>query len=453
MLLKYKYGGRKFTFAKKTTKLVGHGNVFTIIVGKNGTGKSRLLRSVTLDLLRDKIDLKKFIDIAPDFRTNPVGEIEASHIPTKVICASTSPFDKFPVLRRHQRISYYSYLGLRGLTTNNLGLAYMARIIYTLIDAAMRNEKHARAIADVLDYLGYNENIKVSFAPISPTFLKTLLSSENPRDLIKNFSDRPQMFSSDSLLMRPLLESDERTLNSAMQSVARMLEGSVRSKIDVYLGASGVNMRGRSSLSPEDIVLLGRYGFLRLRDVELEKKNANESLVMSEMSSGEQSVIMSLLGIGSQIEDGALVCIDEPEVCLHPEWQERYIQLLSRIFSHYSGCHFLIATHSPQIVAQLPKDACYVMQMEDGIVHKSSEFANHSIDFQLARLFNAPGYKNEYLSRVALNTFMKVAKEKAFDADSLSNVSILNRAYDNLQIGDPLREIFEAILEMQKKYG
>jgi len=423
-------------------------------VGKNGTGKSRLLRSIVIDLLRDHEDIRQLSDISRDIRENPIGELKVSNMPSKIICASTSPFDKFPIYRRQRSQRYYNYLGLRGLATNNLGLAYLARIIYTLVDAALRSTMQAQAIADVLDYLNYEGTIKVSFGIASPSLLDRLLSSDSPRELIKDFTQRQASFIPDlTASMRQLLDLDDKKLHALLKSAARLLEGNKRPKVEMYLGAFGVEMRGNKHLHPQDVVALGQYGFIRLRDVELQKKNAEEPLMMSEMSSGEQSVIMSLLGIGSQLQDDALICIDEPEVCLHPEWQERYIQLLSHIFSHYKGCHFLIATHSPQIVAQLPGDACYVMQMEDGVVHKSNEFARRSIDFQLATLFKAPGFKNEYLSRIALNTFLKVGKEKVFDEENISNFELLDTAYVHLRNDDPLREIIESLREMHREYG
>jgi ABC-type glutathione transport system ATPase component len=200
-------------------------------------------------------------------------------------------------------------------------------------------------------------------------------------------------------------------------------------------------------------LLLSRFGIVKLKEVVLKKQGAPETLRMSDMSSGEQSVVMGLLGIGSQLQNGALICIDEPEVCLHPAWQERYIQLLSNIFSHYRGCHFIIATHSPQIVAQLPEDKCYVMDMEDGMARRSDEFSKRSIDYQLAALFNAPGFKNEYLSRIALNIFVKVVKEKKFDSEVIVDYKTLEKAYEFLRSDDPVRGIIESIREMYDAYG
>ncbi len=157
---------------------------------------------------------------------------------------------------------------------------------------------------------------------------------------------------------------------------------------------------------------------------------------------------MSLLGIGSQIQDGTVVLIDEPEVCLHPEWQERYIHLLFEAFSQYRGCHFIIATHSPQVVAQLPEGNCFVLSMEDARLRSARSFSKRSVDFQLASLFNAPGFKNEYLLRSALGAFADLSKGRELDAEAKKAVQVFRNVVGHLQDDDPVKELISAVLEL-----
>ncbi len=44
---------------------------------------------------------------------------------------------------------------------------------------------------------------------------------------------------------------------------------------------------------------------------------------------------MNILGISTEIRDNSLICIDEPELSLHPKWQEKYMKLLMNTFSDY----------------------------------------------------------------------------------------------------------------------
>lgn len=50
--------------------------------------------------------------------------------------------------------------------------------------------------------------------------------------------------------------------------------------------------------------------------------------------------------------------------------------------------------------------------METKAVRSAKDIINHSSDFQLVNVFDTPGYKNEYLTRIAINTFAKISKYK-----------------------------------------
>jgi len=61
----------------------------------------------------------------------------------------------------------------------------------------------------------------------------------------------------------------------------------------------------------------------------------------SDLSSGELSVLSLILGLTATITDDSLICIDEPEINLHPQWQEKIIELIELVSENYYGCHFL----------------------------------------------------------------------------------------------------------------
>ena len=203
----------------------------------------------------------------------------------------------------------------------------------------------------------------------------------------------------------------------------------------------------------DDIIFLHKCGVLKLRETTLSKLTSYVPFSISDASSGEQSVVISVLGIASQIEDNSIICIDEPEICLHPEWQERYIKILTTTFSMYSGCHFIIATHSPQIVSNLDPVNSYILSLETGETTDAREYIKHSSDFQLVNVFNSPGFRNEYLSRIALNVFAKASKNKTFDDEDISNYNVLLSQRRLLSTDDPVYQLFNAINEMYQTYG
>ncbi|HDQ4464503.1 TPA: ATP-binding protein [Pseudomonas aeruginosa] len=444
-----------FEFVDQSHACPSDDNKFTVIVGKNGTGKSRLLRNIVLGLVANQVNPKVFSrEDQVSFKSEQLGWLDIDYKPEKIICASTSPFDKFPTLRRDSYCEEYSYLGLRGLPSSNLGLSYMSKIVFTLIAEVVKNDKQAASVSGVLEYLGYVGEILITLSPPSSSLIADLSVAGNPYSVIEEYLRRPKFFSTDlNTQLRQLLDLDDTQLSRVIDSARRLESYTRRRKLVIAINNKGLHFFSEAPIDSEDIVLAVTSGLFRLREVELHKPTIRGAIRFSEASSGEQSVVMSLLGIGSQIRDGSLICIDEPEICLHPEWQEKYIELLFHTFSSKKNCHFLIATHSPQIVAQIPDGSCYVMSMSDGKAQHASKFAHRSIDFQLAEVFDAPGYKNEYLSRIALNAFAKVSRNKKFDYDSKKTLEHLRRSKGDLRSNDPLNELIVALEEMACKYG
>ncbi|AJX82366.1 hypothetical protein BG97_3190 [Burkholderia pseudomallei 7894] len=91
--------------------------------------------------------------------------------------------------------------------------------------------------------------------------------------------------------------------------------------------------------------------------------------------------------------------------------------------------------------------------METGLAIDASSFSRKSIDFQLAEVFGAPGVRNEYLSRIALNLFASVSKVRRFDADARKTLQSLEKVLDLLQKDDPVYDLIMALKEMHKNYA
>ncbi|WP_196486114.1 ATP-binding protein [Burkholderia cepacia] len=429
-------------------------NTYTVIVGKNGTGKSRLLRAVVFGLFDAEIR-EELVDRSDRAELRQLFfELDTEFSPEQVICVSTSPFDRFPLLRRNQNIPGYAYLGMRGLSSANQSLSYLSKIANTLVDSVQSDKRQANAIAGVLDYLGYESSITLSWQLLSQRLVDDLLQAANPRDAARELIRRgPAMFLSEVAgNYQRIIDTPADKLRHALELARHVQLGKRSHFVKLWLDEYGLASEVQDEFGLEDVLLLINTGLLRLRQVELRKKGADRGFLINHASSGEQAVVLSLLGIGSQIRDRSLICIDEPEVCLHPEWQEKYIQLLYSTFHHFKGCHFVIATHSPQIIAQLPEGNCYVMSMETGLATDASTYSRKSIDYQLAELFGAPGTRNEYLSRKALNVFSSVSKNRAFDSDSLKTLVALEKMVDLLHEDDPVLDLILALRERRNRY-
>ncbi len=422
--------------------LHNYANIFSILVGKNGTGKSTFLGNLTNSIVKENTYRKR----------NSLFEEDSSlHFPQEVIAVSTSPFDKFPI-DRLDKDSNYTYLGLRDLHSSNFGLAYLSKIIASLIESVSKDPSQAFEISRVLDYLGYRDNMFISFQLFnSHKFFEDIIETSD----LKDFFQRQTSISIRRLNRTFFLNKNgslsERKVARLKEIAHKILMGdNYKSHFHLVLGREGIDINLHES---EDILFLIQSGILRLKDVRLESRKENSHFSIKDASSGEQSIILSILGIASKIKDNSLIVIDEPEICLHPQWQEKYIEILTYTFQNYRNCHFIIATHSPQIISKLSNINSFIIDMESGITRRADDFINNSIDFQLANVFNSPGYKNEYLSRIALNIFAKVSKRKYFDSVDLDNFKTIENQSGNLDSSDPVYDLYITLKKMLEIYG
>lgn len=451
MIRKYRHQHKQFDFVDNYT-LDSNQNVFTIVVGKNGTGKSTLLSSIVRELLGEK-SKGLYGDSELGFDNYTRGRFEIDNPPEMVIAVSTSPFDKFPLNRRMTEISGYSYLGLRDLMSANFGLAYMSKIISSLIESVLERPEQFYDLQTALNYLGYKENIHANFSlNSSRRILTELIESKNPFEYITENRLVPiRRFNRSFFLCEEHI--DEEKVHRLLKIAQKILDRNIGIECNLIIGRNGIQFDHGYDHIGDEIIFLIQSGFLRLMNIGLESLKSSDIFSIKEASSGEQSVILSILGIASKIKNNSIICIDEPEVCLHPEWQEKYIQILVSTFAIYRNCHFIIATHSPQIIARLSATNCYIMNMETGNAKKSTDFINNSVDFQLANIFDSPGYKNEYLSRIALNIFAKVNKKKQFDEDDKIKFELLKQQSQFMDENDPVKNLYLAIKELHRLYA
>lgn len=447
MLERCSYRGQELHFF--TGSINTNKNIFTTIVGRNGSGKSRFLREI----------IKSFAEVSEPRREREIREFSGlkaliGNRPQNIIASSTSPFDKFPIPfgRNGYELthdSYYFYQGLRGLGSSNLSLAFMSRTLGFLIKALSSDRERVGTVMEVLDYLGYEEFLVARFMlDVPKDFMVGFVSATSPTEFISNFLyDSKNLVGLHNRKIKTLLDgiSNEEDVFILRSALRDFMASFGRPRIDAVISGTGaVDAISGKMLTRHFNVLLD-MGLLRLRDVTLKKKGLPEAFTITDASSGEQCVLMALMGVAANIKDGSLVCIDEPEICLHPEWQERYIKLLMTTFSGFKNCHFIIATHSPQVIAKLADENCFVLDIQTGKTFDAKDLNNRSADFQLARIFGAPGYKNEYLTREILNALASLGAGKALSDERSGALKDLLMLKGLLEEDDPVKDLLHLL--------
>jgi predicted ATP-dependent endonuclease of OLD family len=115
----------------------------------------------------------------------------------------------------------------------------------------------------------------------------------------------------------------------------------------------------------EEVVFVNNYiqklGYKRftLREIDpfnnvyqacIEKRNG-ELFEIAKASSGEKEILNMLLGIFAFNVKNGVVIIDEPDVHLHPLWQNVLLDLFFEL-SDQRGIQFMLATHSPTFITR-----------------------------------------------------------------------------------------------------
>lgn len=110
--------------------------------------------------------------------------------------------------------------------------------------------------------------------------------------------------------------------------------------------------------SSKQIVFDNFRSKLTFNILDKEKKTLISNRSLRDLSSGEQQILILLTYIRFNSKLGKLFIIDEPELSLHPKWQEHFLEGIKSIMP--SNTQLLFATHSPAIVGN-NKEYCKVL--------------------------------------------------------------------------------------------
>jgi len=450
-------------------------NIFTVLIGKNGTGKSIFLSKLSSSIcgvkfnnkyMKRTLDYIEFDKSSISFLLNHDGnasylsalgreifnpEVSYSQLPESLTCITTSPFDKFisdkVYYNKNPRDSFYNYFGMKDTGRKNAVYLFFEKMIFNYTHLDEFNDK--RSVRNILEFLNYLPEIDVEFR--FRYSLKNIISL-NDEELI-NKIESPVFGAggfikkykiSDGFSLVDIREAISYFNGEEIQKQIGIINSRSRTfelKIDSGDGSAIFNLNDNTLYH---LTVLLRCDLISLHRIFLYREKEGK-IMLEHASSGEQCLMVSTLGIASSLQNNSLVLIDEPEISLHPEWQEVYIELLMEVFKHKSGCHFIIATHSPQIISNLNRNNCFITKLEDGSCYSSNLFINKSADFQLAKLMEAPGNDNEYLKRIAINLLSKISNNQELDFEDIESYRLLTHLKSKLDKDDNILFLLKLI--------
>lgn len=124
-------------------------------------------------------------------------------------------------------------------------------------------------------------------------------------------------------------------------------------KYDEYMEKNSRITRFRRAFESmfENLTYVGRSSNSSYNSIYF-KKDGKE-IDIRELSTGEKQIVFRGVDLLSHSSKGATVCIDEPELSLHPKWQLKILGFYRNLFKDENGkqiAQLIIATHSPYII-------------------------------------------------------------------------------------------------------
>jgi len=429
-------------------KLTNH---FTLILGNNGTGKSKILGDI-VRVLKGHTRSKNLY-------------YKKSSNPKKVISISNSLSDKFPIgTPRHYsearyKDEFYTYLGTRGWMGASPKFL-MKRAIDILLEN-YSNKNISRYYRHIFEYLEYKPVINLTYNIIAQ---RTLLEQSNelitPNTLENYVLGKKEGSFFNQSIYNKILEKYKHRFKDVcdfLNNLNHQKEKTYELKIDF----SSLNIKHleqdnsqyeSTAQNYEILSILGKLNMIRSSDVTLFKKY-NKPFSFSDASSGEANILSTLIALIPLIENNSCVLIDEPELSLHPDWQYRYIELLNKIFKDFKGCHIIIASHSPFLASDLPIGGAsiVVLKKEKGAI--KSELLDEStfgwsVEDILLNVFNMPTTRNHYTYKIVSEALELIAKKQKRTNRFKQIKEELKSVESNLKEDDSLKLVINSIFKV-----
>ena len=98
------------------------------------------------------------------------------------------------------------------------------------------------------------------------------------------------------------------------------------------------------------------------RNITLFTNSSGDEFDINELSSGEKQLFLRTLAIKMLNPENSIILIDEPELSLHPKWQQRIVDVYRKIGKNNQ---IIIATHSPHILGSVKKKNIMLLDKND----------------------------------------------------------------------------------------
>jgi predicted ATP-binding protein involved in virulence len=126
------------------------------------------------------------------------------------------------------------------------------------------------------------------------------------------------------------------------------------------------------------------------KNLYFRNKSGGDRFLIEELSTGEKTLISKVLYMYLEDIKDKVILIDEPELSLHPSWQNKVLKIYEN-FAKQNNCQIILATHSPHIIGSAKNEYLRILRKnEDGNIEVIENLKAHGRDIN-SILFDVMG--------------------------------------------------------------
>jgi predicted ATPase len=357
----------------------------TVLVGRNGTGKSNLLEALTI-IFAD-LDLgaepsfeygleyvcrgqKVTIDAMQragakatvDGKSVPLKQLvrldERRYLPNYVFGYYSGPSNRMEEhFQEHQERFYRDLLEGRDQPLRPLFFARPIHSQFVLLAFFLKEEEDTRRF--LRDHLGIKGLDSVLFVMNEPPWRSRQGDDRfwMARGTVSLFLDQLYALALAPLRLKQRVSTDFRKSTSREHLYLYLADIHALRGLAKHYGSQQLLFKALESTYISELI-----GEVRIR---VTANNVDGSLTFRELSEGEQQLLMVLGLLRFTKEDESLFLLDEPDTHLNPTWSLRYLEFLHQIAGTQENSHIVMATHDPLVIAGLTRSQVQIMRRDD----------------------------------------------------------------------------------------
>ncbi|MCP1495097.1 putative ATP-dependent endonuclease of OLD family [Peribacillus frigoritolerans] len=422
----------------------------SVIVGENGTGKTSLLKFISEIFTSTEIENPYLIGYSIDSKDYEVSRVNPFiKGPSKIIISSYSVFEQFKTSSKKNNRNKveikennfsndllkdeveYVYAGpKKKFNITSLSSVYLPILIKYLFPVFKKeSENQFSAIQELLKEIGY---ISLPLIEIKRMSIVKTLEKKTHEIEYNSYPHTLQEIINISYKMDEFHNYATRRIKTKFSTQRKKL-----------LSLETLNDYPNGPMQwIEDAQKLEKVNINLIQDLYFPKND--ELIPMVSFSSGELSMFFRFFKLIDTVTDSSIVLIDEPETHLHPRWIRKYIKIINDLFGQYD-CHFIIATHSPLIVSDVPSECIVGLRQNDGVVESYSiqdQTLGISYEEILREAFQIDDFYGEFTGKI---------NEKILDLLKDGEVDSAKQIYNKLGDSELKFDLFVKFKELKNR--